>query len=256
MLYEEKEINLIKDFQMVGHSNVFLVGDTDEVASIAHSVLDEDNWKHWIDSSSKDAPPPDFFSDDFGLMMEVMRVDDHGFKKKGSIINPLYQREHEIEKELRKLGILDSFPNAELVVSTKTDLPTDKDHSYRNYIDNFKRTVEHHIKKISNYRNNHPHHKLIFFVFDESSAYFEIENGCTNDEISAFGKPHLFMFDKAFTDVFQKADIDYLIWFAPYKRFTKTIPPFEYPKACIYKVADALPETYYYDANHMISAEK
>ena len=255
MLFAEKESNLINDFQRLETNKIFLVTETDEVKSLVTSILDFDMWAKWVDYSAENITP-DFYSDELGLMMEVMRVDDHGFKKKGNIINPTYNREHQIEKELREAGILDMFPNSELHITANTGLPTEQDHNYKYYYQNFKRTVEKHIKHISQYKENHPKHKLIFFVFDESSAYLEDVCDIPRNELIISGKPHMYMFDKAFVDVFRDADIDYFIWFTPYKRFECIVPHFELPKACVYKIGNSLPAEYTYDANKMVSAEK
>ena len=257
MLYAEKEANLIKDFQDLGTSNICLVSETMDVEQIVSSILDLKNWKGWIDASSKDnVPPPDFYNDELGLMMEVMRVDDHGFKKKGKVVNPTYDREHQIERELRDAGILDMFPNAEVVINADSGLPTKQDHNFKYYFDNFKRTVENHIKKIPKYRANHPNHKLIFFIYDESSAYFEAACEVLEQYIVAPGKPHLFMVDKAFVEVFQKADIDYVIWFTPFKRVKCLEEDFSLPKACVYKAGEPLPAEYTYNVEKMVSMDK
>ena len=64
-------------------------------------------------------------------MMDVMRVDDHGFRnKKGKTVNPTRMRESELARELRDKGILDAFPNAKLMMTVDTKLPTHKDHNY------------------------------------------------------------------------------------------------------------------------------
>ena len=257
MLYAEKEANLIKDFQILEPGEICLVYESEDVEQIVSSILDPDIWKGWIDASSKDnVPPPDFYNDDLGLMMEVMRVDDHGFKKKGKVVNPTYDREHQIERELRDAGILAMFPNAELVINADSGLPTEQDHNFKYYFDNFKRTVENHIKKTPKYSANHPDHKLIFFIYDESSAYFESACEVPEQYIVAPGRPHLFMVDKAFVEVFQKADIDYVIWFTPYKRIKCLEEGFSLPKACVYKVGEPLSAEHTYNVEKMVSVDR
>lgn len=256
MLFAEKESNLINDFQMLDTKKIFLVHETDEVKNIVASILKPKIWRKWTDASAKNVPPPDFYCDELNLMMEVMRVDDHGFKKKGNIINPTYDREHQVEKQLRESGILDMFPNAELVITANTGLPTEQDHNYHYYLENFKRTIENHIKKIPKYKENHPNYKLIFFVYDESSAYFEDAGAVSKNDIVASGKPHMFMLDVAFTQAFVNSGIDYFIWFAPFKRFEYVEPSFELPKACVYKVGEKLPVEYKYNTLNMRSVEK
>lgn len=256
MLFAEKEINLINSFQNLESDEILLLPEDEEVKEILHYIYDAKKWEEWIDSSSKDAPPPDFYSDKYKLMMEVMRVDDHGYKKKGKIINPTYEKEHLIEKELSENGILDMFPNATLNIIADTKLPTEEDHNYDYYLDNFKRTVENHIRKIHKYRNNHIGYKLIFFVYDESSAYFEALGDCKDSNIVKRGKPHFFMLDEAFLDVFYWAKIDYLIWYAPYKKFYSIDSEITLPKACVYRIGEPLPKEYIYDKKKMMSVER
>ena len=113
--------------------------------------------------------------------MEVMRVDDHAFmNEKGVLINPVNMRESKIQKEMRE-RIKEAQPEADLdsikiVVNAVTDLPSTEDHNYQFYCANFQRALEKHIKKILLYRSNHPDKKLIFFVFDESTAYVQVDD--------------------------------------------------------------------------------
>ena len=44
---------------------------------IYKSIHNRKKWNEWIYNAGKSDPPPDFYSKKFGLMMEVMRVDDH-----------------------------------------------------------------------------------------------------------------------------------------------------------------------------------
>ena len=256
MLFARKEVNLVNGFRMLDTREMFLVHETEEIENIVASILTPEIWSKWTDASAKDVPPPDFYCDELHFMMEVMRVDDHGFKKKGNIINPTYDREHQVEKQLREAGILDMFPNANLFITANTGLPTEQDHNYTYYLENFKRTIGNHAIKIQKYRENHPNYKLIFFVYDESSAYFEDACTISPNGIIASGRPHMFMLDESFTQAFKNSDIDYFIWFAPYKRFEHIEPPFELPKACIYKVGEALPVEYKYNSFKMRSIEK
>ena len=75
MLFEDKESNILEDFRMLAEwssQSVFLVHDTSAVRSMLQFITDDVIWKkEWIDSSSKSAPPPDFFNDNKKLMMEV-----------------------------------------------------------------------------------------------------------------------------------------------------------------------------------------
>ena len=59
-------------------------------------------WKTWIDASSKNALPPDFYNNKFKLMMDVMRIDDHTFVDKNG--NLKVQNKYEVVTDFNKYG--------------------------------------------------------------------------------------------------------------------------------------------------------
>lgn len=248
-----------KPLQSESTSSVMLIPQCDETDSVFSSVFDKSKWKLWVDTSGKNDPPPDFFSDELGLMMDVMRVDDHSFiGKKGKPVNPTLARENIVAKELRDLGIMALFPNAKLYLNVDTKLPTEEDHNYKFYRDNFIRIVIDHKRKISNYKANHPGHKTIFFVFDESSAYIQVPLKISKPKEGQItpGQPHFWFLDKAFLDAIKGSEIDYLIWYAPNKLIrAESYGILKLPKVVIIKT-DKLPnEQREYNEIHMMSSE-
>mgnify|MGYP000070036751 CR=1 FL=1 len=217
----DNESEIIALFQSIRQNETMLFpSEDDEAKKLFESIVDLDLWKAWTDSSAHDAPPPDFYNEEMRVMMDIMRVDDHGHKnKKGKIVNPARQHDTELIHELESSGILKQFSNAKLIVNGITDLPTHKDHNYSYYYKNFCRTVNSHKEKIANYKKNHPGFSVVFFVFDESSMYCSTlesyQNRRVGDLMKAF--PHLWFTDKRFIDVLIDSEIDYLIWFTPYK---------------------------------------
>jgi len=125
-----------------------------------------------------------------------------------------------------------------------------------------KRVVFHHIKHIELYRKNHPKYKLIFFIFDESSAYCEttnkeaIKNGIKKGQCIE-GRKHLFYGDKAMLEPFRDVDIDYLFWFAPFKRYFNIYESEQLPSAWFYDLKK-MPwdELVVYSADNMVSMEE
>ena len=263
MLFEDIEINLIEDFQLQTKffdQPVYRLPDTAEVRTIVKSIIDDDIWNtQWVDSSSKSAPPPDFYNEKQRLMMEVMRVDDHAFEQEnGRITNPTIQRERIKEKELRRT--LNLSPNTQLFINSPTDLPSLEDHNYLYYMSNFKRVVEKHKKQISCYRSNHLSHRLIFFIYDESSMYCQtdtpnqtIKRGERVDGLRAL---HKWFYDKAFTDVFQNSGIDYLVWFTPNKKIEQTGSPIVLPLACVYDCNQMNEQSIEYPPSYMMSLDE
>lgn len=95
----DNELEIIDTFRDEDHSEVCLIPEDDETERVYLSIHEHENRKYWVDSSGKGDPPPDFYSNHFNLMMEVMRVDDHGFiGEKGGIVNPT----RALESKLRK----------------------------------------------------------------------------------------------------------------------------------------------------------
>lgn len=217
----DNEVEIIELFQSVKTSSVALIPeDSPQCESLFMSIKDRSQWKNWHNTSGKADPPPDFYSDKYGFMMDIMRVDDHGRKsKKGKLVNPTRRRETEITRELEDAGIFKVFPNAKPLLIVDTKLPTHEDHNYVFYRDEFIRVLESHKNKIPNYKINHPALKTVFFVFDESSQYMQMNEKNISIAEGAVVKamPHLWFADADFLKVFVGTDIDYIIWFAPYK---------------------------------------
>lgn len=257
----DSELEIIKCFQETEIKETLLLPVNDEDAEQAYlSIIQK--WEKWTNSSGKSDPPPDFFSDELGLMMDIMRVDDHGHVGRDgkSIVNPTLQRESEVMRELKQKGILDIFPNAQPHLIVDRRLPTDEDHNYIFYRDNFNRTVGSHIKKIANYRSNHPGLKTVFMVFDESSPYFESMEPYKARKIGDVqrGKPHLWFLDSAFMAIVKNSDIDYLVWFTPYKHcdlFSSIDGRVELPMAVVINVRNIETSFIQYETLKMISAE-
>lgn len=261
MYYLDSEESIIAHFQSVECDSVYFPVENKDAISIFESIHDLENWREWKYSGGKADPPPDFYSDTYFTMMEVMRVDDHSYKnRKGKVVNPTNMHIRKVEKEIVQLGIMDICPNAELLINAYTDLPTEKDHNYTFYYKNFLRTVENHKKRIELYKANHPKHKVVFFVMDESSAYIivkdiEMAKKCREFGEQVAGQPHFHFWDKNFLDVFINSKIDYFIWYTPFKLICSSDGKLDLPEVCVFDTRK-MPDQYIkYDADYMISAE-
>ena len=237
--FDDEKI-IISDFQMVEDGSVLFVDMSDEAEKVYSSIHLLELWDKWVDSSGKSDPPPDFYSDELRLMMDVMRIDDHAFAdKKGKIQNPVNAKESKLYKELKDKGILEVFPNANVFINAKTHLPTEQDHCYDFYVKNFNRILSEHIKKIPLYNKNHPGYKSIFFVLEESSAYMECQNEkpdleTVKRDTMIKAEPHLFFWDSSFVEAFKGKGIDYLIWYAPFKLLRTDKEIIQLPKVAIF----------------------
>lgn len=143
----------------------------------------------------------------------------------------------EIRQNILKNNLQADLENIKIMINAWPQLPSLEDHNYRFYYENFERVLTKHIKNIPLYRENQPGKKLIFFVFDESTGYLQVDDA----ELAKRGpvalepvlaRPVFHFFDKRFIDVFQNSDIDFLVWFTPYKMFHGAL--IQPPKVCIF----------------------
>ncbi len=267
--YEE---NILESFRLSSNSQYnscfshpLYLPKTSIVKQIFKSICDDEHWAKWHNSSGKDAPPPDYYNNELKLMMEVMRVDDneHIDKSTGKSIHPLRVRESELIRELKDKGILDILPpNGKIIINANTKLPTDKDHNYIYYRDNFIRIIENHKEKIPIYQQNHPGYKTIFFVHDESSMYVKLKDGFSGKTFSrkgdvVSGQLHNWWLDEAFINTIINSEIDYLIWATPYKQLLlEDGIEAELPCVCIFDIKYMKLKTKTYKERRMVSTEE
>lgn len=243
MNFFDNEQRIIENFQFVLAQEVFFPLQTEDAISVFDAIHNKDSWQYWKNNSGKADPPPDFFSEKFNMMMEVMRVDDHAhYNEKGVLVNPVNQRESILQKELRQNFLSRDpkfdFSTLNIRVNALSGLPTNEDHNYHFYCDNFKRVLDNHTESIPIYKSNHPDKKLIFFVFDESTGYLITDEDTAKRNLVAgehfFAYPMWHFFDNKFVNVFRHSGIDYLIWYTPYKMFHGC--PIQPPKVCVFDV--------------------
>lgn len=262
MYYLDSEKAIIESFQSVDSTSVYFPVENEKTIEIFETIHNRDNWQLWIESAGKADPPPDFYSDEYKCMMEVMRVDDHSYKnKKGKIVNPTNSLIRDVEKEAMQAGIMDMFPDVNhLLIDVFTDLPTKEDHNYDFYRKSFVRVIEKHKKSINIYKTNHPNYTLIFFVMDESSAYLKVSQLETatrqfrsGDMID--GITHFWFIDNNFLCSFEKSRIDYLIWYTPFKLINTTVGKLDLPEVCVFDIHNMPEQRIPYDSKYMVSAE-
>ena len=218
----EQEKQLIDEFRRFDFSTE-PVCNTLEEKMLYQIIKDKNFWNDWFDTSAHNAPPPDFYSDKYKMMMDVMKVEDNSRKtKSGKLRNPKAEEEKKIYNLLKQFGIFqldDVYPK----IIVRTGLPTKEDHRFEWYYNNFKRVLSEHNKKIPLYKKNHKGYSTIFFVFDESTAYVQMYAGqnYTNLQIGQKinGILHYAVDDEAFQDVIKSTEADYIIWFMPYKNY-------------------------------------
>lgn len=223
----ESEKDIIRFFQACELESIACITGSKLEERVLSAVHDLKKWRRWTDASAKDAPPPDFYSDKMRLMMDVMKVEDHShISQKGKLINPNAERERRMYNELKSMGILDQFPKASVICNAITDLPTNEDHQFMWYCENFKRVIEEHNRKVPLYLQNHPGYKTVFLIFDESTAYIQQPRICSPDQLlmnqldqglNPHSKFHVYAHDEFFQTIIKNMDADVIIWYAPYK---------------------------------------
>ena len=254
------EKNIIEFFQFENSTSIFFPVFNSDLRLVFSSIYKRKNWKKWINSCGKNDPPPDFYNKDLQFMMDVMRIDDHEYiSPKGKVVNEERKLESQAFADIKKDEQFKDFQPSQIFVDIHSDLPTDEDHNFTRYKESFWRTIENHKKKIPNYKKKHLGYKVIFFVFDESSAYCETVEKYSGEKKKGIlfeGRPHIPFVDKEFLKIMDNSEIDYLIWYAPYKKINLgNGNVFDMPKAAIYSRLAMNFQYLTYDYECMVSVE-
>lgn len=253
------ELNILEDIHELDYSQCIIFSDKDGSSNylvaekIIKDILNGDYLNKWKDNTASQFPP-DFINEEDSLIMEVMRIDDHSSDGKK---NPNLSKQRSMSKKIEMMR--NKMSNTQrCFMNVVTDLPTDEDHNYKNYYSSFQRTIKKHLSKLEKYKNNYPNKKTIFLVVDESSGIY-VEAIVRND-MAVVGMPHLVFLDRRFINEFIDSDLDYLIFYCPYKNFKTLGGCVELPKLIIFdiknmKLNDCIP-IHDYDESKMISSEK
>lgn len=263
MKTSDNEDYLLEQFRLLDNSEIFILGNIFRCKRLLLSLRNYFRRKKWINSSAKNAPPPDFYNDKTKMMMEVMKIDDHAFiDSRGKIQNPTAKKEKELLKSYFGKDYKTDRNDLSCYVVASSGLPTKEDHDYQKYFTNFQRVFENHNSKIPKYKENHPGYKIIFFVYDESSAYCECINSKDASLMPEIGRvikvnPHYPFFDRKFMDIIIKSNVDYVIWFMPWKLIRMTYKRnLSFPKCAIIEKGNIVEKKLIdYKENLMVSAE-
>lgn len=195
---------------------------------------------------------PDLWDHRTSLLIEAMTIDDH-VRSTGKDLTR--QREAEVQRELKRSGFAEMFPNAKLSVLTSSGLPTDEDHSYAAYLSHFQKVVSHHARNDAEYRSQLPGADLAYLLLDLSTGYFE-SLGSFGRDMS--GRPHMWFGDAAFIEAIIDSGVDCVAWLAPYKTLELVGEGmFDLPKLVIIDVSLLREgDSVRYDANRLRSTEE
>lgn len=257
-LYYDNEMNVFDELHYLQKNECLIISDRENsisykrTAKIIDDIIEGKSLHNWVNNSSS-SNPPDLINDKDGLMMEIMRIDDHSPDGK---VNPHLAKQRRLSKELE--AFMEQFPkDTKLIINSVTDLPTEEDHNYKNYYSSFERTVKKHLSKIERYKKNFPNKKMIFLVLDETSgAYFER----INSSVFNIGRPHLWFCDNRFLESFIDSNIDYLIWYKPFQLINTNQGMLDLPKLAIFDIQNVHKGNCLvrinYNQNKMVSTEK
>lgn len=219
-MYLDNENNILIDIREQLVNNNTLLFPCNSFTRKVYKWLQ--NSDQFIANNMHSALPPDYFSDFYNSMFDITRINDSEIRKN---YNPVKIREKSLEREI-KTNFPDLPSTVELIINSHDDDNYDHDHNYTNYLKNEKRVIQNHINKIDIWKKEHPRikHKGLI-IFDETELY--IHKIYSNQENKFHlhpgekGNPiyHEPWNDKNMIDFIYKSDLDFVVWFCPYKKY-------------------------------------
>lgn len=208
--------------------------------------------------------PPDFISYNYSMMFDVMRVNDSEVKKDK---NPVMQREGDMFNDLKESKFLKLVsPDVKIICHSESE--NIEEHSFDKYKRNVIRVTSKHLSSKAHkskikeiWENNNPEIKYKgFFIFDETEACFEgyIKHIIENNFEFVIKNPlilHEPWNDKDFIQWAYDSEIDFIIWFCPYKPYWKFLREnnIKFPHVVIMDVRFSRNKPYItYNGKHMV----
>lgn len=95
---------------------------------------------------------------------------------------------------------------------------------------------------------------------DESLAYFEVNDSYDAAREKKFGEmvlgyPHFHYKDRKFISIFDNTEIDYLIWYTPFKFIDTSVGQLDLPEVCVFDIKRFTLQYKNCDDKYMHSAE-
>lgn len=248
----DNEENIIKDVHRIPRKQITLLTNSKFEKSLICAMKE---LPKWTANNGHANEPPDYFSIDHRLMFDVMRVNDSETvitTKRGKKVynNPTLKRERNLLQEIR-----DVFPNVSednIFINAVPDGDYDKIHNYQNYYNHAQRVFSSHIARIPRCRELHPGYKMGFLVMDETESYLQHSNIIdaaapydSNRVYQVLATPHVPFIDKRFMECLFKSDLDFVIWFMPYKHNEKM--QLQPPKLCFIDMTSSRTQEYMRD---------
>lgn len=178
------------------------------------------NVNSFTENNGHNCLPPDYYSDNFSCMFDVLRINDAEVKKG---YNPIIAQERKTRKKFEKEELLNSrYFQVVFEAATSGDI---NEHSFPQYKRQSKRVIQEHIDKIPLWTNAHP--KIQYkglLILDESGLCFEGIKAHVKDDYFSFSFNrdrglivHETWNDAEFIQPIYASKLDFVIWFNPYK---------------------------------------
>jgi len=184
------------------------------------------NVSSFTENNGHDCLPPDYYSDSFSCMFDVLRINDAEIRKGH---NPIIAQEQKMRRELKNEGLLDSqYFQVAFEAGTSGDI---NEHSFPQYKKQAKRVIQEHIDKIPLWTNAHPSIQYKgLLILDESGLCFEGTKAHVKDDYFAFSFnrnhgliTHETWNDAEFIQPIYDSALDFVIWFNPYKNHNEVL---------------------------------
>lgn len=224
---EQNILNLM--LMYMNTDDVLLLNDNDFERKILRYIK---NVGSFTQNNGHDCPPPDYYSDEFSCMFDVLRINDSEVKKKN---NPVLAKEKKAKKEFENAlkeelekdgGDEDVLNSPYLQIMYIADSSGNiNEHSYPNYKRQAQRVIGEHIKKIPLWKKEHPNilHKGLL-IFDETGLCIEATKKHKKDDEFAYSFDakrgliiHETWNDPIFMQAIYDSCLDFVIWFNPLK---------------------------------------
>lgn len=259
----DNEQNIIKDIQLdLSNKNVLLLNGNSFERKLLKYFRDIDSL---IPHNAHSDPPPDYYSDKYKIMFDVMRVNDTEIEyiknNKIKYKNAKMSRERKMEKEaLDLLKYLNISNDVEIICNSESD--DINEHSFENYKNNVTRVLSQHINKIPIWKPEHNDYYKGLLIFDETECCFNGSIKYVKDELYTFkydaSKPlviHEPWNDANFIQqAYQSHDLDFIVWYCPYKQYSAiAMKTGTYiPKVVFIDVRYSRTNYYDYSMNHLV----
>lgn len=147
--YFNKEQSIVNELRKITLERCLILPSVNMSSFLAmFNIMNQSGAKCWTNNSDNSNFPPDFFSNEYHLMMDVMRVSEYEWSiDDGKVLNPLIVNETSyiydmIQKAERNEDV--NFSSVSIVQLSKNVEWRHLDHSYQQWLNGFTRVITRH----------------------------------------------------------------------------------------------------------------